>query len=78
MVTQKVAHNYECNCCDYITSKKSSYDKHLLSAKHKLVTNGDRKVSNHIDDYPCTICGKVYKSRNGLWCHSKKCCTNQE
>jgi len=72
-VTEKVANKYECIGCDYSTSKKSSFDKHLLTAKHKTVTNGDIEVAKHINSYSCTICNKDFKSRNGLWSHSKKC-----
>jgi len=73
MVTEKVAIKYECISCDYITSKKSSFDKHLLTAKHKTVTNGDNQVAKTKNSYSCTICNKEYMSRNGLWSHSKKC-----
>ena len=47
-----------------------------MTARHKNVTNvtiGDGKVSDCINIYSCTICNKEFKSRNGLWCHSKKC-----
>jgi hypothetical protein len=37
------------------------------------VTDGDTNVSESITTFPCTNCGKIYNSRNGLWCHSKKC-----
>ena len=76
MVTEKVATNFECKSCYYTTSKKSSFDKHLLTAKHKSVTNGDEKVAKCPHLYSCSICDKVYNSRNGLWCHSKKCSPN--
>jgi hypothetical protein len=31
---EKVAYKFSCENCDYYTSKKSSYDKHLLTDKH--------------------------------------------
>ena len=37
MVTEsfnKVAKLFSCSCCDYVTCKKSSFDKHLLTVKH--------------------------------------------
>jgi hypothetical protein len=76
---KKVAKYFSCEKCDYITSRKSSYDKHLLTSKHREVTLGDIKVaksctinSNNI----CSQCNKEYSSRNGLWKHTKTCISN--
>ena len=33
-ILPKICPKYSCIKCDYHTSKKSSYDDHLLSAKH--------------------------------------------
>ena len=66
---------YGCKSCNYYTSKKSSYDKHILSRKHKDRKLGDidnTKVAL-IDKNKCYNCEKVYMSRNGLWKHLKKC-----
>jgi len=74
---QKVAKSCECKLCDYITDRKSSLDKHLLSAKHL-----NRTISNNFEQevaksckklLSCKNCGKYYKSRGGLWSHSKTC-----
>jgi hypothetical protein len=73
MVTQKLQGKFSCDLCDYNTSRKSSYDKHLLSSKHNLVTNGDAKVAKSCDQYVCIYCSKTYISRNGLWKHNKTC-----
>jgi hypothetical protein len=82
MVTEsfkKVAQNntimINCECCDYNTCKKSSWTKHILTAKHKKRLNGDtgdKKVAKSCPNI-CFTCNKVYKSRNGLWKHMKKC-----
>ena len=78
-VTQKAKKNaivFNCEKCDFISCKKYDYTRHCLTAKHIIVTNmteGDTKSVTNIYDYSCNICSKVYKSRNGLWCHSKKC-----
>ena len=71
---QKVAPKFKCEKCDYFTNKKSSFDKHLLTSKH-LVTasDGGHEVANKKVAFICHNCKKVYFSRNGLWCHSKKC-----
>ena len=44
-----------------------------MTAKHKtltLLTQKSPKISNA---FMCCICNKQYKSRVGLWKHSKKC-----
>jgi len=69
----KTTKEYFCKICNFITSKKSNYDSHLLTAKHKLLTsnnNVNKQVSN---DFICLICSKIYQSRVGLWSHKKKC-----
>jgi len=50
MDTSKVAQKFQCIKCDYTTSRKSSYDKHILSAKHKMDT------SNFIQKLHCDKC----------------------
>ena len=60
---------YSCKICHYNTSKKSDYDKHIMTAKHKLLTSSNEFISK----YSCDICNKKYNSRVGLWSHKKKC-----
>ena len=82
MVTEsfnKIAKLFSCSCCDYVTCKKSSFDKHLLTVKHiknQKGDAGDSKVSKSCF-LMCSACGKEYNSRNGLWKH-KKTCNGQE
>jgi hypothetical protein len=64
---------YECKNCHYITDRKSQYDRHQLTAKHKSATFGNKKVPFNNIFYDCE-CGKKYKDRTGLWRHKKKCC----
>ena len=67
----KQAEKYSCKFCDFISSKKSNYDNHLTTAKHKyrtFRTENSQKMPLHI----CN-CGKTYKARNSLWYHKKKC-----
>ena len=79
MVTEKVRNvtkKFLCSNCDYTTCRESQYNRHLLTVKHRNVTNvtnGDLDSSKCSNIYFCTICNKEFKSRNGLWCHSKKC-----
>jgi hypothetical protein len=71
---------YNCLRCDYNTSKKSSYDNHLASAKHLKLTlandfgdKGDTNYAFMLPTHICENCNKKYKSRNGLWKHKKNC-----
>lgn len=69
---------FECQLCDYKTSRKSQYDRHISTDKHKnrqkstlcqqTSTNDNKESSGLICD-----CGKWYKERTGLWKHKKQC-----
>ena len=67
----KVANIFECKICNYITSKKSNYNKHLLTAKHKNLHNTDKNVAK-VASFNC-LCGKSYKHRQSLYTHQSKC-----
>lgn len=69
---KKVAKKFLCQKCDYSTSRKSSWDKHILTAKHR---NGNKMVinDNEVVDFSCEFCGKNYKYNSGLSRHKKKC-----
>ena len=60
---------YYCPHCDYYTSIKHDYNKHLITTKHIRVTNGDKNV---IKIHACN-CGKEFKYRQGLSRHKKIC-----
>jgi len=66
--SQKIYKKYTCETCDYFTSKKCNYDKHLMSRKHD---NNNQKVAK--SSYPCNICNKSFNDRAGLWRHKQKC-----
>jgi hypothetical protein len=72
----KNAEKYYCYFCHFKCCKKSNYDIHLLTAKHKKNENGNengkndnRKVpKNATLNYVC-CCGKIYKHSSGLSRH---------
>ena len=75
--SQKIARKYECSCCDYTTSKKYDYEKHLATDKHRninLATDGNNSATkmSQIDQLVCNKCNKTYKCRTGLWRHKNK------
>jgi hypothetical protein len=63
---------FECKICDYITSRKSQYERHLGTPKHKILTNPNKKVPKSSKKYICG-CGKIYKHASSLCGHKKKC-----
>ena len=68
---------FECKLCDYVTSKKYNYDKHVFTAKHLKIANGDVGDKKVAKKYKCTNCEKSYISHNGIWLHKKKCIPSQ-
>ena len=73
--TPKNAKKYICEKCDFACSKKSDFNRHLMTAKHKMMTNSDKisyKNAENAAAYICD-CGKSYKYRQGLSLHKKKC-----
>jgi len=70
--TPKNAKKYNCTECNFICSKKSEYNRHIITAKHINRTNRTEKTPKNAEIIECE-CGKVYKARNSLWYHKKKC-----
>ena len=79
-----------CESCDYSTSRKSQYDRHLLTAKHKKTAKYPKNVDNLVQNvdilekssekdgkYICP-CGKAYKHRQSLSLHKKTCVYDDE
>ena len=80
-IMPKLCPNYVCEICDYRTCKKSSYDNHILSSKHKKTMNLNLLETNVNEimpklcssKYKCQNCDKKFKNRSGLWKHKQKC-----
>ena len=68
----KNAELFSCEKCDFECSKLSNYNKHLLTAKHKILTNTNIKMPKNAKAYTCS-CGKKYKHASSLSGHKKKC-----
>ena len=65
----KSGKKWHCILCDYNTCKKSHWEKHIKTQKHKRLT--DTSMDNN-KNYICS-CGKEYKQRQSLYNHKKKC-----
>lgn len=80
--SQKIP-EFLCDVCHYITTNKKDFSKHLETIKHKKRTNVDKMLTDvdiNVDtfeeksqtQYQCE-CGKIYKYRQSLSVHRKKC-----
>ena len=72
-IMPKFCPKFYCEKCDYGTSKKSSYDDHLISKRHKKSTIINDDLPKFCSGYICQNCGKTYKDNSGLWRHKKNC-----
>ncbi len=74
--SQNEQKKYCCKNCDYVTNKKSNYDRHILTAKHQLddkwMTKNEPSEPTIEKTFECS-CGKKYKYRQGLHKHQTKC-----
>ena len=61
-----------CENCDYNTSNKKDFDKHLRTDKHFRLMNTDTKSQKSLKQYTCE-CGKAYKHSQSLFNHRKRC-----
>jgi hypothetical protein len=71
--SQKSPHNFCCELCNYATSRKDQYDRHLSTSKHIKTTNNNGKGGKVNKIYECLNCSKIFNDRAGLWRHKKKC-----
>ena len=78
MITNKcplTEQKYICEKCYYITGHKSHYNKHLATAKHKIIEKGlqnSAESADHEGQHKCD-CNKVFSYRQNLYRHKKTC-----
>jgi hypothetical protein len=75
-LVQKSSTCFMCEYCDYKTSRKSQFDRHLDTTKHKngskMVVNDSVLEQKSSKLYYCN-CGKAYKYDSGYYRHKKGC-----
>ena len=67
---------FYCENCETGTNNKKDFNKHLATAKHKKLhglTDLEQNLTDKSQPFVCKECNMSYKSRVGLWYHSKKC-----
>ena len=87
-LSQKIANKYSCQLCDYYTSNKTDFNKHLSTRKHKKCDNETNMKQNETEmseksqkvakKIICDDCGLVFNSRTTLWRHKQKCNKNYD
>jgi hypothetical protein len=72
---------YVCEECDYHTSRLSQYNRHLATAKHQMIINGNAndniETTKIAKSYICD-CGKKYNYASGLSRHKTICNFKQD
>ena len=61
-----------CEKCNYNTSSKKDFNKHLSTLKHINRIN-DNKITKNNNSFICETCNKEYCYLSGLLRHKKKC-----
>ena len=73
---QNIFYKYECKKCHYYSNNFKDYSKHLITPKHIKLTgsneNTDVFSQKSQNIYKCD-CDKIYKHRQSLFSHKKKC-----
>jgi len=88
-IEQKMSNLFFCNFCDYKTSRKLNYERHISTDKHKKramepfgakitqkIEQNEQDDDNHNSvkcEYFDCECGKIYKYSRGLSKHKKLC-----
>jgi hypothetical protein len=70
--TLKSSDIFICEYCNYSTSRKSQYQRHLETDKHKILQNPTSKKFHTEKSYICN-CGKSYAHSSTMYAHKKKC-----
>ena len=71
-IVQKSSKKFVCTCCDYSTSRKSQYSRHLLTAKHLNRVNDSKMIVKKFQEVPnkksfVCGCGKEYRYDRGFY-----------
>jgi hypothetical protein len=79
MTTKNTKENdkkYCCIICDFKTCKKTDFERHNETIKHKnnvLTTENNETLAKTSKKCICLNCDKEFSDRAGLWRHKKKC-----
>lgn len=75
--------SFHCDICEYKTTRKDSFKKHMQTYKHYINSNN---LNNHVNinvqpsiikKYQCPTCNKIYNHRQSMYKHSKLCSSQE-
>ena len=69
----KKNNSYHCELCDYKCSRMFLMKQHVATKKHQKKLPQKLATLATSPKNECSVCGKVYKERTGLWRHKKQC-----
>jgi len=72
---QQTDKKFKCEKCNYESSRKSQFERHLATDKHKYGTFETELKQNGSKKFQC-LCGLNFNSRTSLWRHNKNCNRN--
>jgi hypothetical protein len=79
--SQKIAKEYYCELCHYMTYNYYDFKKHNNTKKHLI---NDKSINSIIlseksqeKQFICINCNKSYRDNSGLWRHKQKCTIGQ-
>lgn len=79
-IEQKMSTNFHCDNCDYLTSRKNNYTRHISTCKEKMIhciqqmdTKNEQNEQNEQKNRFVCLCGNTYKYSQGLSKHKKSC-----
>lgn len=75
---QKNPFKFSCEICDFRCSNKKDFNRHLLTPKHEMITNGNEKPQKTPNKSHLCACGREYKFLSGLSRHKKTCQNSTE
>ena len=76
--TPKNSKQFICETCNFKCSNKQDYTRHLITRKHKMITNGNINDNDKSPKVYMCDCGKNYNFASGLSRHKTKCNFQQE
>ncbi len=75
-ITTDYIPEFECQKCAFKCSKKGDWNRHIGTAKHKILSNPN-EITSTFEPYKCD-CGRIYKHMSSLCYHKKTCVDNKK
>lgn len=73
---------YSCIECNFHTSCKRDYDRHITTNKHKnhkkVGSDFSHETTSQKSNFVCTNCDSTFLTHSGLWKHKNKCVRRDE